>query len=188
MRIHVKTCAFLAMSAATLFACGGKTPLDGGTTGDDGSTYPDGGAAEAAIFVGTWNCVGGITWTPASTGGGPSSTQSNTDLATFVANADGTLALTLEALTINSTPVDTDAGDRLSFTFSALGSTATATSSPVWSSDGAIFTFKTGTFVVSGSAGKLDLNSDVSGQGVQPGTDATVMSCTRGEVPGVIRK
>jgi hypothetical protein len=182
MRIHVKACAFLAMSAA-LAACGAKTPLDAETDGNTGNVNPDGGGGgEAALFVGTWTCVGGITFTPDVAA--PSATDSHSDLATFVANSDGTLALTLEALVINGNPVDTNAGDdRLSVTFSAWGSTATAIAGPTWSgADDAVFTFKNGTFVVTGNAGKMDLNVGVSGnpQDTESGTDSTVMTCTRG--------
>jgi hypothetical protein len=181
MKIHAKLCAFLATSAA-LAACGAKTPLDGETDENTGGINPDGGGGgEAALFVGTWTCVGGDTFTPAVAA--PSDTDSRTELATFVANPDGTLGMTLVVLTLNSIPVGSaDAGEGcLSYTFSAWGSTATAIAGPTCATTyGPIFTFKNGTFVVSGTAARMNLNSQVSGPDTEPGTDSSVLTCTRG--------
>jgi hypothetical protein len=177
------------LAAASLLGGCGRTELD---LGELGGTYtePDGAVItghDPGLFVGTWTCPGTETFTYASGGLGPHS-QSQTALAIFGGSSGDMLALTLTTVKVGSVYVDPDGGVEgcSSFTFVVSGSTATAVSGPSCSStdpgNAATFTFKNGTFFISGTTADINMNTTVSpgpGSAVAAGVDSFVATCTR---------
>jgi hypothetical protein len=172
-RSGVRLVVCVAFAPIGMFACGGRTIGAG-----NGS-----GASNIGAFLGTWTCqdTATITLTTEKTPPGVSPV-SRTDVLTFVAKPDGTLAMTGDTVAVGSAP--DDAGEACGFyTFSFSGSTATALGGPVCSIGGATFSATSGTFVVSGATATITLVTAVSpsmtGSTVVPSTDSVTGTCTK---------
>ena len=167
-----------------LAACGGR--VEDAPNAVAGQSLPGvtSDPVSAALFVGTWSCQDLLSEFITSSQSSQAQAQWNTEeVVTFALNPDSTLTMTFITTKLGVSHMD-DAGVNAwsPYTFTAEGSTATAVRGQTISNGQATLSFRSASFVISGSQASFNVTTTVAadpGSNVEPGTDTLVGTCSK---------
>jgi hypothetical protein len=176
-------------TALALWGCGGAT-LAGGPNGADanGAAGGDGGTGSggtSAVFVGTWTCMGTATGTDQPNT--PPYSEDIKDIASLVANSDGSLTMTVDTQLLYEGHYEDD-GSCSSLKWNIEGSTATTAGGQSCPDGEPVTDSVTGQFTVSGNSATISMGfaqpgaALPNGNTLEPSNAQFTGTCTR-DVP-----